>query len=573
MRRPGGTRLGLVGAGLFAALAAVAIAAPLLAPFDPLDRAGQPFAPPGGRHLLGTNDVGQDLLSELLYGARISLAVGVAAALLATVVGTAVGVTAGYARGWVDAVLMRVVDVMLSLPVLPLIIVVGVFLGPGLGTQMAVVAGVLWARSARQVRSQALSTRELDHVLAARAMGARPRHVLARHLLPSMAPLVASQFVLATRAAIVLEASLSFLGLGDPTAKSWGTMLFFANARSAFLTDAWLWWVVPPGLGIAVAVLAFAFMGYALEERAHPVLAHGHARPRRRAGAGSGRRVIDATGGPDAVLEVRGLSVDYGPDGARALDDVHLRVGLGQVVGLVGESGSGKSTLVTAAMGLLRPPARITAGHVAVGGLDLSGLGREELRRLRGRRVALVPQQAMNALNPVFPVGDQLVEAIAVHRRIERAAGRRRAEELLTSVGVDPGRIDAFPHQLSGGMRQRVVIAMALANDPVLLIADEPTTGLDVLVQAEIIDLLGDLHTRLGLAMLVVSHDLAVVRALCAGHGRLAVMHAGRLVEEGPARAVVAQPMHPHTRALLDATVRPRFAGPVAGAPLLGAPS
>ncbi|MDP9020347.1 MAG: ABC transporter permease, partial [Actinomycetota bacterium] len=265
MRRSTGACLGLVGAGLLLVLVAVAAAAPLLAPYDPTARAGPPFASPSADHLLGTNDVGQDLLSELLFGARVSLAVGIAAAVAATAVGTVVGLVAGYARGWVDAVLMRVVDVVLSLPFLPLMLVVGVFVGPGLATQILVIGGVMWAGAARELRSQVLSARELDHVLAARSMGARSGHVAVRHLLPAVTPLVVPQLVLATKTAVLLEASLSFLGLGDPTAKSWGTTLFYANARSAFLTDAWLWWVVPPGLGIVAAVLAFALMGYALE--------------------------------------------------------------------------------------------------------------------------------------------------------------------------------------------------------------------------------------------------------------------------------------------------------------------
>lgn len=269
MSRSAGSRLGIAGAGLFGALVVVAVAAPLLAPFDPAARVGTPFAAPGGPHLLGTNDVGQDLLSELLCGARVSLAVGVVAALAATVVGTAVGLVAGYSRGAVDNVLMRLVDVVLSLPFLPLMIVIGVFLGPGLATQMAVVAGVIWAKTARQIRSQALSTRELDHVLAARAMGAGPVHVVARHLLPSMAPLVASQLVLATRTAILLEASLSFLGLGvRPPTPSWGSSL---RAGYQFLTTA-PWLSIYPGLAIFITVLALNLFGDGLRQLLDPRL-------------------------------------------------------------------------------------------------------------------------------------------------------------------------------------------------------------------------------------------------------------------------------------------------------------
>ncbi len=558
MTRSIGARLGLVGAGLLVVLVTIAVAAPLIAPYDPVARSGPPFARPSGAHLLGTNDVGQDLLSELIFGARISLAVGIAAAVAATALGTAVGLVAGYARGWVDIVLMRSVDVVLSLPFLPLMLVVGVFLGPGLVTQILVIAGVMWAGAARQLRSQVLSARELDHVLAARSMGAGTGHVLIRHLLPAVGPLVVPQLVLATKTAILLEASLSFLGLGDPTAKSWGTTLFYANSRSAFLTDAWLWWIVPPGLGIAAAVLAFAFMGFALEERAQPALP-------RRVAAPSVRRVLrgsrranrfsaePAPGGPALSLEELSVAYTTGGDRVVAVDDVTFAVDAGEILGLVGESGSGKSTLATAVAGLLRPPATLLAGRVVVSGRDIATLPPDALRRLRGNRVALVPQQAMNALNPVFTIGDQLTEALRLHRDVTRRHARHRAGELLALVGIDPARSHAYPYQLSGGMRQRVVIAMALANEPGLLVADEPTTGLDVLVQAEILALLDDLRRCLDLAILVVSHDLPVILRLA---DRVAVMREGRIIEEAPAAQLSASPAHPYTQRLLDSTIR-----------------
>ncbi len=265
-------RFALTGVVILGVLVTVALAAPLLAPYDPAHRAGVPFTPPSGEHLLGTNDVGQDLLSELLFGARSSLLAGTVAALAATVLGAGVGIVAGYARGWVDTALMRLVDVVLSLPVLPLTIVIGVFAGPGLVTQIVVIASVIWAGVARELRAQVLSVRERDHIQALRAMGGRAGYVVPRHVLPAVTPLVVPQFVLATKTAILLEASLAFLGLGDITAKSWGTTLSLAHSRSAFLTDAWLWWVLPPGAAIAVTVLAFALLGYAFEERARPAL-------------------------------------------------------------------------------------------------------------------------------------------------------------------------------------------------------------------------------------------------------------------------------------------------------------
>jgi peptide/nickel transport system ATP-binding protein len=216
--------------------------------------------------------VGQDILSELIFASRLSLTVGFVTACLATILGAAVGIVGGYLRGAVDAVLMRGVDVILSLPFLPLMIVLAAFLGQNTTNLILVIGLLIWARPARLIRSQVLSVRESGHVQAARAMGATHGYIMFRHVLPRVAPLVAAQFVRTANVSIMLEASLAFLGLSDPFQKSWGAILFYANARSAFLTDAWLWWVLPPGLCIAAVVISFAFLGYALEERVDPRL-------------------------------------------------------------------------------------------------------------------------------------------------------------------------------------------------------------------------------------------------------------------------------------------------------------
>ncbi len=569
-RRPHLSPAGWAGLVILGVLLAIAVFAPLLSPYDPHARVGAPFGRPTLDHLLGTDDVGHDLLSELIHGARVSLAIGVAAAAAATALGAVIGLSAGYARGPLDAVLMRAVDVNLSLPFVPLALVVGVFLGPGLITIVALIAVVHSGELARELRSQVLSIRELDHVAASRGMGAGALHVLGRHILVEVSPLLVAQFVRAAKIAIVAEASLSFLGLGDPSSRSWGTTLSYAHERSAFLTDAWLWWVVPPGLCIAATVLAFALVGRGLEEASRPRLSSGGGRaplpnppPKAcRPSAGGGPSEEAACGGEGGrretpVLEVVGLSVLYHSPGGSvvAVDDVSLSVMPGEVVGLIGESGSGKSTLVMAAAGLLKPPAAITGGQVRLTGEDLATLSPAELRRRRGTGIALVPQQAMSALDPVMRVGDQIAEAIRAHQTVPRSAARDRARELLGLVGLDPDRAGDYPHQFSGGMRQRVVIAMALANDPALLIADEPTTGLDLVTAVGLVDLLAELQQRLGMAMLVVSHDLAAVLGLAS---RVVVLEAGQVVEEGPSDKVARDPTHPHTRALVEAVPRLR---------------
>lgn len=527
----------VVGASLLAVMVVVAVAAPLLAPFDPATRVAEPFLRPGWPHLLGTDDVGHDIFSQLVAGTRVSLLVGVAAALAATVVGTGVGLLAGYRVGWVDTLAMRLVDVVLSLPFLPLMIVVGVVLGPGVGTEVLVIAAVMWAGPARELRSQVLALRARDHVRCARVMGAGTWWVLSRHLAPAVAPLVAAQFVTATRRAILFEAALAFLGLGPAGVGSWGRMLFSANARNAFLTDAWLWWVVPPGLAIAVTVLAFALLGQGMEERARPRLAVG------RGGARPDRGHLDEDDASDGtVLEVVDLTVVHDtPAGAvRAVDGLDLTVPAGGSVGLVGASGAGKTTTVLAALGLLPPGARVVAGRVRHGG----GRGRD----LLGDRVGFVPQQAMDALNPVLRVGDQIVEAIRLHRDVDRSRARAAAGELLEELGLEPEHLRRHPHQLSGGMRQRVVLAIALACDPVLLVADEPTSGLDVTTQAELVSQLERLRRDRDLALLVVSHDLHMVLRLV---DDLVVVRDGLVVERGPARRLRDHPAHDYTHRLL----------------------
>lgn len=267
--------IGAVGALLVLGLVLMAVFAGQLSPYDPAVRVARPFLEPGPGHPLGTNDIGQDLFSELVHGARISLTVGVVAALVSLLIGTTVGLLAGFYPRRLGRLLMRGVDVILVLPFLPLLIILAAYLGRSLFTTIIVIGLLSWAGSARVIRSQVLSLTERDYVLAARSMGAPDWHIMTRHVLPRVLLLAIGVFVSATSGAILLEAALSFLGLGDPLQKSWGTMLYWAQVRGAFLTPAWLWWVLPPGLLIAASALGFALLGFALEQRINPLLRQG----------------------------------------------------------------------------------------------------------------------------------------------------------------------------------------------------------------------------------------------------------------------------------------------------------
>lgn len=261
----------IMGMTLIIGFVLTAIFAPVVSPYDPRERVGRPFARPSSEHVLGTNDIGQDILSELIYGSRISLVVGVTAGFVTVFIGITVGLLAGYFPR-LGRILMRFTDVVLILPFLPLLIILSAYLGRSLFNTIMIIGLLVWAGTARIIRSQVLTIVEQDYVVAARSLGANHIHIIIRHILPQVMPLAIGEFVQATGRAILLEAALSFLGLGDPVQKSWGTVLYWAQVRGAFLSPAWVWWVLPPGLLISMATLGFALVGFSLEQYVNPRL-------------------------------------------------------------------------------------------------------------------------------------------------------------------------------------------------------------------------------------------------------------------------------------------------------------
>jgi peptide/nickel transport system permease protein len=263
---------GWAGGLIIMTLVLIAIFANQVSPYDPTERVGRPFQPPSDVHRLGTNDIGQDILSELIHGARISLTIGIVASLVAMVIGTTVGLLAGYYPKRLGKILMRVVDLVLIIPFLPLLILLAAYLGRSLINTVLIIGVLIWAGTARVIRSHVLTIVQQDYVLAARTIGASDLHIILMHILPQVLLLAVGQFIQATSGAILLEAALSFLGLGDPLQKSWGTVLYWAQVRGVFLTPAWRWWVLPPGLLISLAALGFALLGFALEQVINPRL-------------------------------------------------------------------------------------------------------------------------------------------------------------------------------------------------------------------------------------------------------------------------------------------------------------
>jgi ABC-type glutathione transport system ATPase component/ABC-type dipeptide/oligopeptide/nickel transport system permease subunit len=529
-----------LGVSLIAVMVALAACGPLLAPYAPTAWVAEPFQRPSSAHWLGTDDMGQDLWSAWLYGARHSVGIALLVALGATASGVLIGASAGYLGGWWDFTAMRLLDFQLTLPTLPLVLVVAFYLGPS----RAMLAGVLifgsWARCARELRPYAATLRNADSVVAERAMGASEASILARHVVPVMSPLILAQFARITHQAVLLESSVSFLGLGEPQWMSWGGTLYYANARAAFLGDAWLWWVLPPGLGIAALVTGFACLGVG--------------EPR---GAALRAAVIPVAPAPEPggrqLLQISDLQVSY--SAAPVLRGLDLALSDGETVGLLGMSGAGKSTLAQTVLGLLPRDARIDRGAVWLAGRELLRRPERLRRRESGRDVAWIPQAAMQSLNPVRSIGSQLREI--ARREGDRRAAETRSAKALDDVGLGASSRHAYPHQLSGGMRQRAVIAMVLCRQPRLLLADEPTSGLDSERAREILDLLTRLCRLRRMALLLISHDLGLLERHC---DRLAILEGGVIVESGPTAALLAAPQSGVGRALVRAALpRPRF--------------
>jgi peptide/nickel transport system permease protein len=559
-------------------LAGVAMAAPLAFPGISGQNAGDLLTVnqgPGLHHLLGTDTLGRDVLARLLVGTQVTM-LGVGEALLfVLVLGVPLGMAAGYLGGWVDTAVSWLADLTFSVPAIVIIIVIlSVFPENMLAAMSAF--GILAAPGLmRVVRSATLPVRQEPYIEAAQVAGLSRSYILIRHVLPRISGAVIVQASFLAALALIFQSGLAFLNLLVPApAPSWGGMV--ANGTSVILENSWLIW--PPGLTIALTILALCLFGDAIRDTAAEtwtVPAVRTARPglQRRPPGGP---ATPALGRPGVLLSVDGLSVSFSSrspatsPATRVVESVSFDVAEGETVGIVGESGSGKTVTTSAILGLLPGGGRIDEGRILFSGQDLAALPEEKLRAVRGREIAIVSQEPMISLDPAFRVSSQLEEALRHHRGLARRAARARAIELLASVHLpDPEAVARqYPHQLSGGMAQRVAIARALAGEPKLLIADEPTTALDVTVQAEILDLLRELRAVRGMSILLVTHDWGVVADLC---DRVVVMYAGQVVERAGLTPMFRRPFHPYTEALLasnphhapDADILPTIPGGV----------
>jgi peptide/nickel transport system permease protein len=546
--------MGLVGLSMLVIVVLVAIFAPVLSPYDPSSTqdvtTGDIYNPPSPEHWLGTDDAGQDVLTNFIFGARVSLTIGFFAAFISLFIGGVFGIVAGFYGGRTEELLMRFTDIMLVIPDLPLMMVLIALTRPSIVNIIIVIGALYWTTTARVVRSQTLAVKSRKFVLRARAIGAGKGHIIRRHILPLVLPILVVQAVLVVSSAVLAESTLAFLGLGDPTAISWGQMLNYAFGRGAMSTGAW-WALVVPGFGIVWVVLGLTLLGQGLEQVLNPRLDTHHLMPGRPTVRSA---AAQRSSSPDVLLEVKNLSIDYVNNGhppAHAVENISFTLKKGELIGLVGESGCGKTTLMLGLMRLLPSAGQIVNGQVYFKDQEITALNDEQLNKVRWRSVSIVFQGAMNALNPVRTVGDQIGETILKHLpAFDPKNVNSRVSDLLELVGISADHKDQYPHQYSGGMRQRAMIAMALACNPEVVIADEPTTALDVMIQAQILELLDDLRKKLGLGIIFVTHDLGVVAEIC---DKVLVMYGGVTAEYAPVDTIYNHARHPYTQELLKA--------------------
>ena len=566
-----------------------------------------PAVRPSPDHLFGTDKPSRDIFSRAVYGARVSLVVGLSATGIALALASVLGAIAATSRKWIGELVMRVLDVLMSFPGIALAAVLVLAMSSRLPIVPVIIlatAVVYTPQLTRVVRANILAQFGEDYVAASKVMGARVPWILAKHVVRNcIAPIMVYATVLVADA-IVFEASLSFIGAGITSVNTptWGNML--SEGKELLLSGHW-WPTFFPGLMILITTLCLNVLAEGLtdamasprirarvdveadeeamstekawddadsavrdnaddadsaipggqksaltgliEPAAEEVPLVERLAALRAAELARDDRLVYADAQAEPVLEVRNLSIAFPVQhgDVNIVDNVSFSVRPGETMGLVGESGCGKSITSMAVMGLLPPTARIT-GEILFKGKNILQMTPEEHNALRGHEMSMIYQDALSSLNPSMLIRSQM-------KQLTSRGGTRSAEELLELVGLDPVRtLKSYPHELSGGQRQRVLIAMALTRDPGLVIADEPTTALDVTVQKQVVDLLNELRERLGFAMVFVSHDLALVAKVA---HRITVMYAGQVVEQAATSELLTNPVHEYTRGLLGAVL------------------
>jgi ABC-type dipeptide/oligopeptide/nickel transport system ATPase component/ABC-type dipeptide/oligopeptide/nickel transport system permease subunit len=545
--------LGLVTLGYIVLVVLVAALAPVIAPMDPLlTDPNSIMTPPDGTHLLGTDSAGRDVLSRLIYGAQATLIAAAIVVVVAIMIGVPSGLLAGYYAGKFDAISSWLSNMIMALPAMIVLLAVRTALGPSIYLIMTVFGIIIAPGFFRLTRTAVMGVRNELYVDAARVSGLSDARIIGKHIFTVVRAPIIIQSAMISGIAISIQSGLEFLGLGDTTLISWGSMIN-DGFRNIFITPLLVIW---PSLVISLTIGAFALLGNAIRD-----------------GLEDSQKIESSSKKPNSpkvktastkvenskhLLSVSHLSVGY-PQGDGGLKtvvtDVSFHLDKGEVLGIVGESGSGKSQTAFSILGLLPSNAQISTGHILFDGSDLvseesGAVSQKAMAEFRGKRIAYIPQEPMSNLDPNFTVGYQLVRPIVRTLGVSKQEARERVFKLLDMVGIqNPERVfKSYPHEVSGGMAQRILIAGAISCEPDLLIADEPTTALDVTIQAEVLDLLRDLQKRLGMGLLLVTHNFGVIADLA---DRVVVMQHGRVVESGEVRSLLRSPKEKYTQELL----------------------
>ena len=573
---------------VLALIALGSILAPFIAPYDP-DALNEAWQAPSAAHLFGTDHQGRDIFSRVLYGGQYSLFIGIASTIIALFFGAIIGSIAAVTRKAISETIMRILDIVMAVPGIAMAAVTVLVFGRALsqsgnkfGLVMVIVFSIAFVyipQLARIVRANVMAAYGEDYVRAVIVSGARAPWILIKHVMRNTAAPVLVFATVLVADAIILEASLTFIGSGlNPTmVATWGNILSEESTHLSVILGMW-WTAVFPGAFIMITVLCLNILSEGITDAmvAAPSTA-AVAQVDKNSDREADRILLDprrayaeqaeslqqrlddlevvegkrhdrfvATSKEAPLLEVKDLCIKFERHGdVNVVDHVSFKVRAGETMGLVGESGCGKSITALTIMGLIDPKAEIT-GEILYEGKNLLEMKPEERRALLGHEMAMIYQDALSSLNPAMLIKAQM-------KQLTKRGGTRSAEELLELVGLDPKRtLESYPHELSGGQRQRVLIAMALTRDPKLIIADEPTTALDVTVQKQVISLLNELREKLGFAMIFVSHDLALVAEVA---HNITVMYAGQVIEQAPTQELLTHPTHEYTRGLLGAVL------------------
>ena len=514
-----------------------------------LEQAAFPFRPIPG-HPFGFDAAGHDVLARVLYATFTSLAFGLLLTLTSLLLGILAGSIQGYFAGWTDLAGQRFTEIWSAIPFLYVMIFLGNTFGRGFGLLLFCYAIFNWIGVAAYIRAEFLRLRNLPFVDAARCQALRHARIMFAHILPNALTPVITLFPFMLVGAIGALAALDYLGFGLPDGQpSWGELL--SQAQS--FRDAW-WLVLYPSLALFLVILLGVFIGEALRDAFDPRPVSALDAPPKNCPSSDAPKLSCQSLPTKTSLEIRNLAVEFDtPSGiVHAVNGVSLTLNPGDTLAIVGESGCGKSVTAMSVLRLVpSPPSRCVSGEILLNGRDLRSLPLRKVRKIRGASIGMVFQDPMTALSPLHRIGDQMLEALRLHKKISRTEGLRIATDWLARCGIpDPDAcLRQYPFQLSGGMQQRVMIASVLMTNPSLIIADEPTTALDVTVQAQVLELMRNVRPA-ETSLLLITHNMAVVRSVCT---RIAVMYAGKIVESGTVDDVFANPKHPYTVALLDA--------------------